>query len=41
MIQAVVDEWEKIPQEWINRFIEKHEYWVQELVRRRDWSTPN
>jgi transposase len=41
MVAAVFEEWDKIPQEWINRLIEKQEYWVHELVKRRGWSTPN
>jgi hypothetical protein len=41
MIAAVLEEWEKIPQEWINGLIEKQKYWVHELIKRCGWSTPN
>jgi hypothetical protein len=41
MVAAVLEEWEKIPQEWINGLIEKQEHWVHELVKRCGWSTPN
>ena len=41
MEAAVREEWEKIPQEWINGLIEKQDYWVHELVKRCGWSTPN
>ena len=41
MVVAVIEEWEKIPQEWIDNLIEKQEYWVHELVKRCGWSTPN
>ena len=34
MQAAVLEEWDKIPQEWINKLIEKQEYWVHELVKR-------
>jgi transposase len=41
IVIAVTEEWEKIPQEWIDNLIRKQDYWVQELVKRRGWSTPN
>jgi hypothetical protein len=41
IIAAILEKWEKIPQEWINGLIEKQEYWVHELVKRYGWSTPN
>ena len=41
MEAAVTEEWNKIPQEWINSLIDKQEYWVHELVKRCGWSTPN
>jgi transposase len=41
-MEAVVkEEWEAIPQEWINQSILKHERWVHVLAERRGWSTPN
>jgi hypothetical protein len=39
--QAVTEEWEAIPQEWINQLVLKHEHWVHVLAERRGWSTPN
>jgi glutaredoxin-related protein len=41
MILAAMEEWDKIPQQWIDGLIKAHEGWVQELVKRRGWSTPN
>jgi hypothetical protein len=41
MVAVVIEEWEKIPQEWIDDLIEKQEYWVHELIKRCGWSTPN
>ena len=39
--QMVMEEWERIPQEWINQLILKQEHWVQVLMERHGWSTPN
>jgi transposase len=41
MRQAVLEEWDAIPQEWINKLILKQEHWVTVLMQRRGWSTPN
>lgn len=41
IVLAVTEEWDKIPQIWINGLIEKQDYWVQELVKSQGWSTPN
>ncbi len=41
MEQAVREEWEAIPQEWINQLILKQEHWVNVLMQRHGWSTPN
>jgi hypothetical protein len=41
MEQAVTEEWDAIPQEWINQLVLKHEHWVHVLAERRGWSTPN
>lgn len=41
MEAAVREEWDAIPQEWINKLIEKQEHWVQVLLQRHGWSTPN
>lgn len=38
---AVREEWDAIPQEWINMLILKQEHWVQVLAQRHGWSTPN
>jgi hypothetical protein len=37
----VTEEWERIPQEWIIKLILKQEHWVQVLIERHGWSTPN
>jgi hypothetical protein len=39
--QAVREEWDAIPQEWINKLILRQEHWVQVLMQRHGWSTPN
>jgi transposase len=41
MQQMVLEEWDRIPQEWINQLILKQEHWVQVLMERHGWSTPN
>ncbi|PMD15834.1 hypothetical protein NA56DRAFT_649885 [Hyaloscypha hepaticicola] len=41
MRQAVREEWEAIPQAWINLLILKQEHWVNVLMQRHRWSTPN
>ena len=41
MQAAVTEEWEAIPQEWIDKLILKQEHWVQVLIQRHGWSTPN
>jgi hypothetical protein len=39
--QAVLEEWEALPQEWINKLILKQEHWVTVLMQRYGWSTSN
>jgi hypothetical protein len=34
MKQFVLEEWERIPQKWINELIDKQEHWVHVLVER-------
>jgi transposase len=41
MRKAVTEEWNAIPQEWINELILKQEHWVTVLMQRHGWSTPN
>ena len=41
MEAMVLEEWERIPQDWINELILKQEHWVQVLIERHRWSTPN
>jgi hypothetical protein len=41
MVASVMEEWEKLLQEWIDDLIEKQEHWVHELVKRCGWSIPN
>jgi len=40
MQQFVLEEWDKIPQKWINELIDKQEHWIHVLVERCGWSTP-
>ena len=37
----VLEEWTRIPQDWINELVLKQEYWIQVLMERYRWSTPN
>jgi hypothetical protein len=32
--QAVAEEWEAVPQDWINKLILKQQHWVNVLVQR-------
>jgi transposase len=41
MRQAVREEWDAIPQDWINQLILEQEHWVTVLIKRHGWSTPN
>ena len=41
MQAAVTEEWDAIPQEWINSLIDKQEHWVHVLMERFGWATPN
>jgi transposase len=41
MRQAVLEEWEAILQEWINKLILKQEHWVTVLIKRHGWSISN
>ena len=41
MRAAVTEEWDAIPQEWINSLIDKQEHWVHVLMERFGWATPN
>jgi transposase len=41
MRAMVTEEWDRIPQEWINGLIDKQEHGVNVLVERCGWSTPN
>ncbi|RFU26349.1 hypothetical protein B7463_g9989, partial [Scytalidium lignicola] len=41
MRQFVLEEWDRIPQKWINELIDKQEHWVHVLVERCGWATPN
>jgi transposase len=41
MQAMVLEEWNRIPQEWINDLILKQEHWVHVLMERHGWSTPN
>jgi transposase len=41
MEEMVREEWARISQEWINQLILKQESWVNCLMQRHGWSTPN
>jgi len=41
MQAAIREEWDAIPQEWINSLIDKQKYWVHVLMERFGWATPN
>jgi hypothetical protein len=41
MKAMVLEEWDRIPQDWINELILKQEHWVQVLMERHGWSTLN
>jgi transposase len=41
MEAMVLEEWDRIPQDWINELVLKQEHWVQVLMERHGWSTPN
>jgi hypothetical protein len=41
MEAMILEEWERIPQDWINELVLKQEHWVHVLMERRGWSTPN
>jgi hypothetical protein len=41
MEAMVLEEWDRIPQDWINELVLKQEHWVQELMERHGWSTSN
>jgi len=41
MQAMMLEEWDRIPQEWINELILKQYHWVHVLMERRGWSTPN
>ena len=37
----VLEEWDRIPQDWINELVLKQEGWVQQLMERHEWSMSN
>jgi transposase len=41
MEAMVLEEWDRIPQDWINELVLKQEHWVHVLMQRHGWSTPN
>jgi len=41
MEAMVLEEWDRIPQDWINQLVLKQEHWVHVLMERHGWSTPN
>ena len=41
MQAALLEEWDLIPQEFINKEILKQKHWVAVLEKLHSWSTPN
>jgi len=41
MKAIVQEEWDRIPQDWINELILKQEHWVHVLIERHGWATLN
>jgi len=41
MEAMVLEEWNRIPQDWINELVLKQEGWVQQLMERHEWSMSN
>ena len=41
MEEAIIEEWNALDQDWINGLIEQQAYWINVLVERRGWATPN
>jgi transposase len=41
MANAIIEEWDKLDQEWINRLIAEQRHWIFEVVARRGWMTAN
>jgi transposase len=41
MEAMVLEEWDRIPQDWINKLVLKQEHWVHVLMERHGWLTPN
>jgi len=41
MKEMALEEWARIPQEWINELVLKQERWVHVLIEYYEWSTPN
>jgi transposase len=41
MRAVVLEEWDRIPQDWINKLILQQEHWVHVLMERHGWATPN
>jgi hypothetical protein len=41
MEAMVLEEWERIPQDWINELVLKQEHWRHVLMERHGWLTPN
>jgi hypothetical protein len=37
----MIEEWEALDQDWINRLIEDQRHWIFEVVARRGWMTAN
>jgi transposase len=41
MADAMIEEWNKLDQDWINGLIAEQRHWIFEVVARRGWMTAN
>jgi transposase len=41
LANAMIEEWEALDQDWINRLIEDQRHWIFKVVARRGWMTAN
>jgi hypothetical protein len=41
MANAMIEEWDKLDQEWINGLISEQRHWIFEVVARKGWMTAN
>jgi hypothetical protein len=39
--EIVLEEWARIPQDWIKELVLEQKHWIHVLMERHGWSTPN